>query len=136
MKINNFEPSKEINTRIATGFGSPAQEFEEVDLSGKLASILIPRPSSTYYFTASSDSMAPGITKGDLLIVDRSIPPKNGSLCICSYQGRFMVRIIQISSSGVLLKPTNSRFKEIRITELDEFEIFGIVISLIRKFGP
>ena len=135
MKINNFEPSEEIHTRNATGFGSPAQEFEEVDLSGKLNSILIPRPSSTYYFTASTDSMAPLISKGDLLIVDRSVTPKNGSICISSYQGKFLIRSIHISPNGVILKPINTRFREIRIVELSELEIFGTVISLIRKFG-
>ena len=135
MKINNFEPSEEINTRNATGFGSPAQEFEEVDISGKLASLLIPRPSSTYYFKSSTDSMAPLISKGDLLIVDRSVSLKSGSICICSYQGRFLVREIYISPNRLLLKSINSRFREIIITELNDLEIFGTVISLIRNFG-
>lgn len=60
-----------------SGFESPAAEYKELGLS--LDNLLIKHPNATFIGQASGQSMVGvGIFDGDLLIVDRSLTPRNG----------------------------------------------------------
>ena len=66
---------------VECGFPSPARDFTEgtIDLNEEL----IPHPNATFIVRARGDSMiGSGIYPGDLLIVDRSIKPRNNSIII------------------------------------------------------
>ena len=65
-----------IEEGIKAGFPSPAEDFTEVSIDLNLE--LLKNPSSTFFCRVSGDSMQDvGISDGDLLIVDKSLEPKN-----------------------------------------------------------
>ena len=66
---------------VIAGFPSPAEQYVERPLD--LNELLVARPAATYFVRASGDSMAgAGIGDGDLLVVDRSLAPEDGSAVI------------------------------------------------------
>ena len=68
---------------VSAGFPSPATDYMENKLD--LNEYLIKHPASTFIVKASGPSMTDaGILSGDLLIVDRSITPKNQDIVIAS----------------------------------------------------
>ena len=66
---------------VVAGFPSPAEQYVERPLD--LNELLVARPAATYFVRAEGDSMeGAGIRSGDLLVVDRSLEPVNGSVPI------------------------------------------------------
>ena len=67
--------------KISAGFPSPATDYMENKLD--LNEYLIKHPTATFIVKASGSSMIEvGIYSDDLLIVDRSIVPKNNNIVI------------------------------------------------------
>ena len=87
---------------VECGFPSPARDFTEgtIDLNEEL----IPRPNSTFIVRARGDSMiGSGIYPGDLLIVDRSLSPRNGSIIIAVLDGELSVKGLELNNEQVTL---------------------------------
>ena len=58
-----------------------------------IRSLLIRRPSATFYMRAKGDELvADGIRDGDLLVVDRSVTPVVGDIAVISEDGQLVVR--------------------------------------------
>lgn len=118
---------------IACGFPSPADDF--LDSTIDLNRHLIKHPNSTFYGRARGDSMQNiGIFDGDLLIIDKSISPSNGSIAVCFIDGDFTVKTIKIQQDLIWLVAENKKYEPIKVTRDNEFLIWGIVINSIRYF--
>jgi len=118
---------------ITAGFPSPADDF--LDATIDLNRHLIKHPNSTFYGRARGDSMQDvGIFDGDLLIIDKSISAKNGSIAVCFIDGDFTVKSILIEKDAIWLIAQNQKYKPIKVTKENEFLIWGIVINSIRYF--
>ena len=119
-------------TAIAAGFPSPAEEYVEIALD--LNKELIKHPASTFYARVKGDSMVDaGIQDGDLLVIDKALEPKEGAIAVCYLDGEFTVKRLAVREDGVYLIPANAEFKPIRITEENEFLVWGIVAYVIHK---
>ena len=119
---------------IAAGFPSPAEEYVEIALD--LNKELIKHPAATFYARVKGDSMVDaGIQDGDLLVIDKALEPKEGSIAVCYLDGEFTVKRLAVQEKGVYLMPANAEFKPIRITEENEFLVWGIVAYVIHKPG-
>ncbi len=119
-------------TAIAAGFPSPAEEYVEIALD--LNKELIKHPSATFYAKVKGDSMVDaGIQDGDLLVIDKALEPKEGTVAVCYLDGEFTVKRLTVQEEGVYLMPANAEFKPIRITEENEFLVWGIVAYVIHK---
>ena len=81
-----------ISNRIQAGFPSPAEDFEVEKLS--LADLMVKHPNATYLMRVKGNSMEPEIHSGDIVVVDRSIEPRNGMIIITSLDGEFVIIII------------------------------------------
>jgi len=118
---------------ISAGFPSPAQDF--LDLSIDLNKELIKYPSSTFYARVNGQSMEDmGIDSGDLVIIDKSLEPQNGKIAVCFLDGEFTMKRIKIEKSCCWLIPANKKFKPIKVTEENDFVIWGIVLHVIKSF--
>lgn len=120
------------NTGIQAGFPSPADDYMEspIDLNQELIS----HPVSTFMGRVRGDSMKEaGIFDGDLLIIDKSLKPKNGDVAVCFIDGEFTIKYIKISPKSIWLIPANDEYTPIKITEENDFVIWGIVTYSIRK---
>ena len=92
-----FRPISE--STIRAGFPSPGQD--DVNSSIDLNKYLIKHPAATFFARVEGLSMSgEGIDEGDLLIIDRSLNPENGDLAVCSIDGDFTLKRIQILYGG------------------------------------
>ena len=121
-----------INSGIAAGFPSPADDFKQNRIS--LDSELVKNKEATFFARVSGQSMiGAGLDDNDLLVIDRSIEPENNKIAVCFIDGEFTVKRLLIKAGKLWLQPENSDFKAIEITDDNEFVIWGIVTNVIKK---
>lgn len=118
---------------VSAGFPSPAEDYDINTLD--LNEFLIKNPSTTFLVRVNGDSMEDaGIFKGDILIVDRTIQPKNGDIVIAMIDNDFLVKRLKIKDERFYLVPANNSYKEINIKSNQSFAVWGVVIYNIHKF--
>lgn len=119
---------------MTTGFASPADDYLEGRLS--LDSLLIQNKEATFFVRAKGDSMTgAGIFDADLLVVDRSLTPANGSVVVAVVDGDLTVRRLSEREGKHILKPENPAYKEIEFKEGQELQVWGVVTATIKRFG-
>lgn len=131
----NLDESRSIpltNNRISAGFPSPADDFKEIRIS--LDKEIVRNEEATFYARVDGDSMqGAGLSDGDLIVIDRSEEPKNGSIAVCFLDGEFTVKRLKLKNQEVYLMPENSRYSPIKIDEGSELSIWGIVTYVVKK---
>jgi len=121
-----------VNEGISAGFPSPALDF--VDLSIDLNKHLIKHPSATFYGRVKGESLKnAGISDGDLLVIDRSLEPINGKIAVCFIDGEFTAKRIKKSKLELWLMPENDDYEPIKITEDNNFVVWGVVTHVIKS---
>lgn len=116
---------------ISAGFPSPADDF--LDTSIDLNRALIKNRVATYFMRAVGHSMkGAGIDDGDLLIIDRSINPKDNKIAVCYIDGEFTVKRLSINKDVIWLMPENTLFKPIKVTKENDFVVWGMVTTVIK----
>ncbi len=121
-----------IKAGIKAGFPSPAADFDESKIS--LDAVLVKHRETTFYAKASGTSMiGAGIDDGDIMVIDRSLEPKNNKIAVCFLDGEFTVKRIKVTQEEVFLMPENKLFDPIKITEENQLIIWGIVTYVIKK---
>jgi len=121
-----------FETRVQAGFPSPAQgEYADtIDLNRAL----ITNPAATFCARVIGNSMVDaGINEGDLLIIDRSLTPRNGNIAVCFIDGDFTVKRLSIREDGVYLTPANANYPEIFVSEENNFQVWGVVSHIVKK---
>nr|WP_298522404.1 translesion error-prone DNA polymerase V autoproteolytic subunit [uncultured Halomonas sp.] len=110
---------------VRAGFPSPADDYIEANLD--LVDHLVPHPSSTFYVRARGDSMeSDGIYDGDLLIVDRSLEPRNGDVLIIALDGELTCKRLGKIGQRPYLIPGNPKYRPIPLSGV-ESHVWGIV---------
>ena len=131
--INNTQ----INTpifldKVSAGFPSPATDYMENKLD--LNEYLIKHPAATFIVKANGSSMINAdIYSGDLLIVDRSLTPKNNSIVIASIFGDLTVKKIKKKEKSLFLVSANEDYPSIQVKEEMECFIWGVVTYIIHE---
>ena len=121
-----------FDARVPAGFPSPAADYEEDKLD--LNKHLIRHPAATFFVRTIGDSMVgAGIHCGDLLIVDRSLEARDKSVVIAVVNGELTVKRIRIRNKKITLEPENKSYRAQEINENMEFEVWGVVTSVIHK---
>lgn len=124
--FGNNLPIPSVSDTTPRGFPSPAQDY----LSGgiDLNRHLIRDRTCTFIMRVEGNSMADsGITSGDEIIVDRSLTPKDGSVVVVVLEGELSVRRIRFEPEGITLETSRSADDIIRIPELADLTIWGVV---------
>jgi len=117
---------------VSAGFPSPATDYLENKLD--LNEYLVTHPAATYIVKANGSSMVEaGILSGDLLIVDRSITPRNENIVIASIFGDLTVKKIRKKNTSLFLVSANSDYPSIEVKEEMECFIWGVVTYVIHK---
>lgn len=119
---------------VRAGFPSPAQDYmsENIDLNREL----IRHPATTFYARVVGDSMRDaGIDEGDLLIVDKGIEPQENDVVVAFVDGEFTLKRIRIGADRreLWLMPANESYQPIRVTEENQFMIWGVVTYNIKR---
>ena len=117
---------------VCAGFPSPASDYLEGEID--LNRYLIKNPLATFIVKSQGNCMLQaGIHSGDLLIVDRSIKPKNNSIAIASIDGDLTVKRIKISGKKFLLSSDNKDYGNVKINNESDIFIWGIVTKVIHN---
>ena len=117
---------------VSAWFPSPATDYLENKLD--LNEYLVKHPAATYIVKANGSSMVDaGILSGDLLIVDRSVTPRNESIVIASIFGDLTVKKIRKKNTSLFLVSANSDYPSIEVKEEMECFIWGVVTYVIHK---
>ncbi len=115
---------------ISAGFPSPASDYmeERIDLNEKL----ILNPSATFLFRVEGESMTGAfIPDNALLVVDKSVKPKNNSIVVAVVDGEFTVKRLVVEFSKKYLAPENPKYRSINITDDMQCTIWGVVTYII-----
>lgn len=122
-----------FDTGISAGIPSPTEDFsEQQHLS--LDSELVKNKEATFYARVSGQSMiGAGLDDNDLLVIDRSLEPSHNKIAVCFLDGEFTVKRLKVDLEGIWLKPENPNYPIIKITDDNDFVIWGIVTNVIKK---
>lgn len=131
-ELNESEGAILMDIGISAGFPSPADDFRETRIS--LDEELIRNKEATFFARVSGQSMiGAGLDDNDLLVIDRSIPPTNNKIAVCFLDGEFTVKRLRVEGGEVWLQPENPNYPIIKITEENNFIIWGVVTNVIKK---
>ncbi|MFP5457886.1 MAG: LexA family protein [Bacteriovoracia bacterium] len=114
--------------RVA-GFPSPADEYGLVSLS--LNELLVPRPTSTFFVRVVED-LAPNIKRQDILVVDRSLKARSGTLALVVIAGQLCLRRIEQRGSELWLCSLRTG-PALRLREDDDSLLWGVVTYVIHQ---
>lgn len=121
-----------FDSGVSAGFPSPADDFIEIKLD--LNKYLIQHPSATFYGRVNGESMIDdGIHDGDILIIDRAMEPRNGDIVVSVLDGEFTVKRLMIDKESMFLQPANKKYPVVEVSERENFQIWGVVVSIVKK---
>ena len=120
---------------IKAGFPSPAQDYltESIDLN----KILIRHTETTFYAKVSGDSLSDiGISDGDLAVIDRSLEAQNGDYVAAFIDGEFTLKQFRLDEANncAWLIPANKKYSPIKVTEDNDFMVWGVITSCVKLF--
>ena len=119
--------------KVGAGFPSPATDYIEDDID--LNSHLITNAPATFIIRVQGKSMTNvGIYDGDLLIVDKSLNPKNFSTVIANVNEELVVKtLIKNKETNYLTSGSKNASDRINLTDNPEIIIWGVVTYVIHK---
>jgi DNA polymerase V len=118
--------------RVPAGFPSPAGDYMEGKLD--LNEHLVNHPAATFFVRVTGDSMIDkGIHSGDLLIVDRSLDPRDGNIVIAVVDSEPTVKQLEKRNGKLRLLPANKNYEPLEVSEQQSFEIWGVVTNVIHS---
>ena len=122
-----------LTSTVCAGFPSPADDYIEDNLD--LNKFLIKQKDSTFFMKVEGDSMKDlGIFSDNILIIDRSIKNFDHKVVVVVLNGEFTVRTFMKKDGRVFLVPGNRKYKVIEIVEGMDFEVWGVVTTVLNKF--
>jgi len=121
-----------LSVPVPAGFPSPATDFSEDSLS--LDEYLIEHQEATFFVRVTGHSMTGfGIHDGDLLVVDRALPPADRQIVVAVIDGAFTVKQVCRLPHGVLLRAQGSGQGDILVGPEQDLTVWGVVRWAIHK---
>ena len=119
--------------KAGAGFPSPATDYIEEDIDLNIH--LIKNIPATFIIRVQGKSMSNvGIYDGDLLIVDKSLKPKNFSTVIANVQDELVVKSFVKEKDKQFLTSRSKKFEDqILINEEEDIFIWGVVTYVIHS---
>ena len=121
--------------KVGAGFPSPATDYVEDDID--LNAHLIKNVPSTFLIRVQGKSMENvKIHDGDLLVVDRSLDPKNFSTVVANVNEELVVKTYLKEKNQSFLTSGSKKLKDkINLTENPEIFIWGVVTYVIHALS-
>ena len=132
-----FETKLELeHAAVVAGFPSPADDYKHDRLDFNRD--YIRHPEASFYGDVDGDSMKDaGIFDGDRVIIDRAVEAHDGSIVVAFWNGEFTMKYLDLTHKKdgyIELRPANTNYPTFRVEAGDNFEVWGVVIHLIRTF--
>ena len=121
---------------VKAGFPSPAGDYQHETLDFNRD--FIRHPEATFYGDVEGDSMKDaGIFDGDRVIIDKAVEAHHGSIVVAFWNGEFTMKYLDLTHKKdgyIELKPANAAYPTFKVEAGDNFEVWGVVIHMIRTF--
>ena len=123
-----------FDVKVVAGFPVPLDNDErsqDIDI----LKLLCPHPEASYLIRVNGDSMIDaGVCSGDIVIVDKSRrDPTPKEIAVCELNGEYTLkRFVEEDGEGWLV-PANPAYPRFKVTEADDFSIWGTVTYIIHK---
>ncbi|HET8913002.1 MAG TPA: S24 family peptidase [Ktedonobacteraceae bacterium] len=122
------------NKFMPGGFPSPAEPWREQPLD--LRDLLIPHPEATFFLRMQGPAMRDaGISDRDILIIDRTFLPVQGSIVTIVLNRKLLVRRIFFTPNGIALRSGHVRYPAFRVQPSMQYELWGVVIYAIHPLA-
>lgn len=132
MEVNDPIELPYYDDGVQAGFPSPADDFKELTISFD-KEVFGNSPSTTFCARVTGSSMKDaGIHDGDVIVVDRLLEPQTGDIAVCVINSEFTLKFIKIEKDCVWLVPANDSFQAIKVTEDEDFSVWGIVTHTLK----
>lgn len=123
-----------VDGGIKAGFPSPAQDYmtESIDLNKEI----IRHKETTFLARVSGNSlMDAGICDGDIIVIDKSLEVNDGDFVVAYIDGEFTLKEFKLdkANSCAWLIPHNDSYSPIKVTEDNDFLIWGVLTYTIKK---
>lgn len=123
-----------LSQKAETGFVSPAADYLQKPLD--LEELIVNRPAATFYVRAEGNAMkASGIHDGDILVIDRSIHPTDGTIVIAAIEEEPVIRRLVKRGSRLFLISDDAKFEPITIHPDTNWFIWGVVTCVIHRYN-
>lgn len=114
---------------LPSGFAGSYDDYIGKPLD--LNRLLVQAPAATVFMRVAGDNMSgAGMSDGDILVVDRSLTPREGQHVVAIQDGEFIARLLEKRQGQMMLV---SDTHALPINE-QGCEIVGVITSLIRRF--
>jgi DNA polymerase V len=119
--------------KASAGFPSPATDYIEEDVDLNIH--LIKNVPATFIIRVQGKSMTDvGIYDGDLLVVDKSLKPKNFSIVVANVHDELVVKNFVKEKDGQFLASSSKKIEDkIIINNDSEIFIWGVVTYVIHS---
>lgn len=124
-----------LATPVPAGFPSPADDYVEarIDLHHHLG----PNREATFLMRVEGRSMEGfGIHDGDLLVVDRSLDPVDGSVVIAVIDGAFAVKQLRRDAHGLRLCAAHHDYPDLIPQAGQSVVVWGVVRWSLHRVLP
>ena len=124
----------EFDVKVVAGIPIPLDSQEQGEMVDMLG-MLCPHPESSYFIHVKGDSMIDSdIHSGDVLIVDRSNRnPRENEVAMCELNGEYTVKFLHRHDNALWLVPANENYSQIKVSEEDSFNVWGVITYVIHK---
>ena len=123
-----------FDVRVVAGFPIPL-DSDEAAQRIDLLKMLCPNPEASYLIRVEGNSMIDaGIYSGDIIIVDKSNrDPSPSEVAVCELNGDYTLKHFVKRGDEGWLVPANPDYPELKVTEDDDFSVWGTVTYIIHK---
>ena len=117
---------------ISAGFPSEAYNYMEEGID--FNKLLIKKKETTFCLIAGGDCLlGDGISKGDLLVIDKLEEPYENSIVVFSKDGEFALKRLKYGKDCLELIPSNPDFPIQTVREGEEVRRWGVLKYSIKK---
>ena len=121
------------SSRPAAGFPAPGDDQVERVLD--INDLVVRHPASTFFVRVAGDSMeGAGIFSGDVLVVDRAVEARDGTIVVAAVNGEMVVKRLVKRSGRQELHSENEQYAPIILGDEDECYVWGSVTGSVRQF--
>ena len=129
--VGSRKTSPLFASQPAAGFPAPGDDLVEQPLD--LNDLLVDNATATFFVRVSGDSMEGArIFDGDIIVVDRSVEPKSGSIVVAAVYGELVVKRLEKSRTGLQLVSAAPGYQPIVIDDVEGCFIWGVVTGSAR----
>ncbi|NIG57144.1 translesion error-prone DNA polymerase V autoproteolytic subunit [Chitinophaga sp. Cy-1792] len=112
--------------------GYPSSTLDDQEAQIDLSKLILTHPTATFVVKIKGDGMSEAnMPDGCMAVIDRSIRPSAGDIVLAVLNGEYTVKRLVKAGRNWVLHSENTFYKPIVITEDTDFQVWGVVTSVI-----